>query len=136
MEIKLGPHLVEIEADCMTVRHMSDFTLEHMKEWCRIADQVIAEHGHILTITDFRHGGDFPSESRRYASEWPNVVKVWGSAMFGGSYAQRVLINMIASTTRWLRKYSTPIASFKTEAEARAWIADIRTQNINNPMGK
>ena len=129
MGIQLGPHTVEIDGDCTIVRHSGDFTLEHMKEWCQLADKVIADHGHILTITDFQHGGAFTSEARRYASEWHNVDKVWGSALFGASYAQRVLVNMIASTTRWLRKYVTPVASFKTEEEARAWIVEIRNQH-------
>lgn len=127
MGIPVGPHLVEIEGDVIIVRQRGDFELAHMKEWCRIADGVIAEYGGAFTISDFTVSGDFPPESRRYGSEWQNSAKVFGSALFGSSLAQRVLMTMIVRVGSMFRKHpGSPLVSVASEAEARAWVAELR----------
>jgi hypothetical protein len=127
MVTPIGPHLVETEGDVILVRLHGSFTLEHMKHWCQLADQVIAEHGQLFTISDFTAGGDFPPDSRRYATNhWQNTVYVRGTAMFGAGLVATVLISMMQRATALLRKHSIPMVSLKTEAEARAWVQEQR----------
>ena len=129
MAIQVGPHSVEIDGDIITVRLRGNFKLEHMKQWCTIADRVIAERGGAFTISDFSAGGDFPPESRRYGSEWPNSGKVWGSVLVGSSLALRVLMTMIIRVSAMIRKdRGVPLVSVATEADAHAWVSEQRSK--------
>ena len=93
-----------------------------MKEWCVLADRVIATHGRLFTISDFSTGS-IPAETRQLISYWPNVVHVRGAAIFGAGWMTSVAFSMIARATTLLRKHSPPTAALKTEREARAWVA-------------
>lgn len=121
--VQLGTHTVEIEGDCTLVRLRGAFTLEQMKQWCGLAEEVIAQHGRLFTISDFSAGGSFPADSRRYASQWPKVVAIRGTAIFGASLAMTVMVSMMARVTQMLQKHAIPTVAVKTESEARAWIA-------------
>jgi len=126
MVVQIGPHTVEVEGDCTLVRLHGTFTLAHMKTWCDLVDAVIAEHGHVFTISDFSGGGDFPADARLHVRHWPNVVYIRGTAIFGASIAATVVVLMMARVTRLVRKYSLPTTAVKTEREARAWIDELR----------
>jgi hypothetical protein len=126
MVLEIGPHSIEIEGDCMLVRMRGSFTLPHMKAFCEAADRIIAEHGYLFTISDFSAGADFPADSRRYASQWQNTVKVRGSAVFGASFGMTVIMRMFSRATALLHKYDTPLLVAKSENEARAWVDSLR----------
>ena len=121
--IQVGPHTVELAGDCTLVRLRGSFVLEHMQVWCKLADRVMATHGHLFTISDFSAGGDFPADSRHLASHWPNVVNIRGTAIFGASFTTNVVVSMMARVTQLVQKYALPTVAVKTESEARAWIA-------------
>ncbi len=61
MVIQLGPHQVEIEDDMVITRLRGIFTPEHMTQWCRIMDGVIAAHGGVFSIGDYRQAGSIPA---------------------------------------------------------------------------
>ena len=127
--VQLGPHTVEIQGDCTLVRLRGPFVLDEMKKWCSLADQVIAAHRVLFTISDFSAGGWFPADSRHYASHWPNVVHIRGTAIFGASFAVNVMVSMTARVTALVQKHAIPTVAVKTESEARAWIAAQRQKS-------
>lgn len=129
MTVPIGPHTVELEGDIVIVRLKGEFTLAHMKEWCALTDQLLKTQGHVFTISDFRGGGYFPADARRYASEWSNTTKVWGSAIFGAGTTARVIISMMARVTALLKKHTIPTVAVESEEAARAWI-DARRQQL------
>ena len=72
----------------------------------------------------------FPADARHYASHWPNVVHIRGTAIFGASLAANVLISMMARVTALVQKHAIPTAAFKTESEARTWITGQRQKYL------
>ncbi len=126
--VAIGPHTVEIEGNCMLVRLHGAFLLEHIQKWCPLGDRLIAEHGCLFTISDLSTGGSFPAATRQHISQWPNVVHVHGSAIFGASRITNVVFSMITRAIALLRKHSPPTLAAKTEGEARAWVAELRRQ--------
>ncbi len=126
--VPIGPHTIEIEHDCTLVRLHGPFLLAHNQQWCQIADRLIAEHGHLFTISDLSSGGSLPAETRQHISQWPNVVHVRGAAVFGAGLVVSVVFSMIARAITLLRQHSPPTLIAKTEGEARAWVAELRRQ--------
>jgi hypothetical protein len=128
MVIQLGLHQVEIDSDIVITRLHGALTLEHMQAWCLIADGVIAEHGGMFSIGDYRGAGAIPPQVRRWVGEWSGSAKIRGMALFGASPVLRVIMMMIARAGVLLRKFKAPTVFVATEAEARAWVSELRAR--------
>lgn len=135
MRTRIGTHAIEVEEDCLIVRLQGDFTLPDMVQWCQAADEVIAKHGYMLLISDFRNGKGFSAEARRYGSSWPNAVRMQGTAIFGASLVTTVIITMLGRAILLLKKHAIPTIALKTEADAHAWIEG-RRQVIYATLGR
>ncbi len=127
---------MDIDGDILIVRQHGTFTLEHQKAFCQQADKVIAEHGHMFIVNDSTAGGDFAPEARRYASQWPNTIHVWGAVIFGASFAFSVVISMMNRAIALFNKHQFPTVTTKTEAEARAWVAEQRQIRLSGHTSK
>lgn len=128
MVIQLGPHQVEIEDDMVTTRLHGPFAPEHMTQWCRIMDGVIATHDGVFSIGDYRQAGSIPPETRRQVGDWPGSAKIRAMAVFGASPALRVIMTLIVRAGALLRNFKSPTLFVATETEARDWMAEQRAK--------
>lgn len=128
MVLQFGPHQVEIDSDIVITRIHGNLTPEHMKEWCRIVDGVIAEHGEVFSIGDYHAAGSIPPETRRVVGEWPGAAQLRGMAVVGANPMLRVIMTMIARAGALLRNFRAPTVFVATEAEARAWVKEQRSK--------
>jgi hypothetical protein len=110
----------------MLIRLHGPFLLPHMRQWCVVADRVIAQHGRLYTISDFSTDGSIPAETRQMISHWSGIVHVHGAAIFGASAVISAMFTMISRATALLRKHTPPTLAAKTEREARAWVAELQ----------
>lgn len=124
--VLIGPHEVEIEGNCILTRLHGPFGLDHIRQWCALADQLISAHGDLFTISDLSTGGSFPAETRHYISRWVNVVHIRGAAIFGASRVTSAVFSMIARAVALVREHTPPTMAVQTESEARAWVAELQ----------
>ncbi len=134
--MKLGPHTVDTDGDCLLVWQRGTFQLDHMQAFCAEADRVIAEHGRVFIINNSSGGGSYSPEARRYASQWQNALHVQGAVIFGASFGFSVVITMMARAIAMFSKYHIPMATVGTESEARAWVATRRQKWLASQQNK
>ncbi|MCA9660982.1 MAG: STAS/SEC14 domain-containing protein [Myxococcales bacterium] len=72
-------------------------------------------------VIDFRGGADIEPEARRSLIDSGVDYPV---AVFGGSFATRVLIKVMSNAARILRRSEVRYAVVDSEAEARAWLCE------------
>ena len=81
----------------------------------------------ILALADASRLGSMPADARKLASRSEATQRLRGIAIYGTSYAKRVVLLLVTKAFALLKgSDSLPIVSLATEAEARAWLAERR----------
>jgi hypothetical protein len=124
-----GPSSVfTIEGDTVVATIGSDLTLEDLERMFRVCEQVEAEYGYFLMLSDAKLLSGLSSEVRRRSAEWGKEHRSGGYATYGSSLLARTVITLLVHGIGLLRKREAPVAFFATEAEAREWLATRRQQ--------
>lgn len=116
------------EGDTVIATIGSDFSLDDLERMFRICEQVEAEHGYFLMLSDASNLGNLSSELRRRSAEWGRSHRSGGYATYGGSLVARTVITLLVRGIGLLRKREAPVEFFSTEAAAREWLAARREQ--------
>ncbi len=87
----------------------------------------------IFVVTDLRRMNNMSLDARRAATQRQFVdgqpMRVRGIAVIGGSFALRVLSNMVNRAVALLyRNPENPLRFFETDEEARAWFDSLRAE--------
>ena len=87
-----------------------------------------ATGGPILLLNDISELGSVPAEARKLISQRNVFGQIRALGMFGGTFAQRIIVTLVLTTARLGLRGSRfpPIRYFVTEAEARAWLESTR----------
>jgi hypothetical protein len=84
---------------------------------------------YILGLIDMSRVGAFDPSARAEARTASNKIRIRGTAVFGADFHVRVIATLVHTAFSVLNKlHDHPIRFFETEAEARAWLSDRRTQ--------
>ncbi len=123
MDHFIGSHHVREELDVVALTLVGDVSLQDVKRIVSIIDGVIARHGRYGGIIDIQKMGSFSPEGRRIASEWTGSGSSYGNAFFGGGFTSRVLMVLVSRVIQVTMGKLMPLGFFKTEEEARVWLA-------------
>ncbi|WP_437276295.1 STAS/SEC14 domain-containing protein [Sorangium sp. So ce375] len=76
----------------------------------------------VLVLSDARGMGTISASARKVMAEELRNVRFDAIALFGASFAVRVVSTLAAKTVQLLTRQSYPVEFFETEGEARAWL--------------
>ena len=76
----------------------------------------------VLVLSDARRTGTISASARKVMAEELRNVRFDAIALFGASFAVRVVSTLAAKTVQLLTRQSYPVEFFETEGEARAWL--------------
>lgn len=121
---QVGAHQAQLESpDVFLLRAVGDVSEEETMQLIALAQPRGAGEGPHFWLVDATHIGHLTPQARRRAGSWPVPPWHWGTAVFGVSFAQRLLASMLWGAAKVLRRDVEPVVLFAEEAEARAWIA-------------
>lgn len=130
---RAGKHSLGIENDTILIRFDEFLTVAETTQLIAIAERLMAGRNDLFVLADSRSAGASAPEVRRLLVEWFRERSFSGVASFGGSAVSRAISTLIVNAHRLINNKSFPIAFFKTEAEARSWLAVMR-QAKQNPL--
>ncbi|WP_437809169.1 STAS/SEC14 domain-containing protein [Sorangium sp. So ce1078] len=76
----------------------------------------------VLVLSDTRRVGTILPSARKVMASEMRAVRFDAIALFGASFAVRVISTLAAKSVQILTQQSYPVQFFDTEAEARAWL--------------
>ncbi|WP_437722079.1 STAS/SEC14 domain-containing protein [Sorangium sp. So ce861] len=76
----------------------------------------------VLVLSDTRRIGTILPSARKVMASEMRAVRFDAIALFGASFAVRVVSTLAAKSVQILTQQSYPVQFFETEAEARAWL--------------
>ena len=126
-----GAHAYRCErAGIVFLRISGDIGEEHIatffQAFGRCCDEVATPH--VFWLVDLAGMGSMLPDARKLAASTPVRPENKGMAIFGASFAQRVLVTLVDKATSLLHPGSPPLAFHDSEADARAWIARRRSK--------
>lgn len=103
-----------------------------------MAEEAYAQHGSYFGLIDITHLTIINAEARRWMADWTRTHEVSGCAVFGGGLLQRTVVTLLSRAIALIRPTPFQVMLFKTEEEARAWIAKerMRQQSSQAAMPK
>lgn len=124
MDHLLDTHRARVEGDIVHLQIVGDLGRDQMARLLELIAGVIEEHGRYGTILDTRKMGRLPPDARSLVSDFKGAELCYGNAIFGESFATRVVLTMALRTIQLLSSQKFTAAFFKDEAEARAWLKE------------
>lgn len=127
-----GGSIVRREAsDICFLRFVGDISPEEMRRLTTEARDLIASGRCAFLLVDVSRVGQVTAEARAAASavatEKAATAGVSPIAVFGASFQVRVLATLVHKANALIRRSTPrPIDFFGTEAEARAWLDELR----------
>jgi hypothetical protein len=127
---RIGPHVVKVEDDLVTLRFYGECSAEHMRGITGTIDEVIALCGCCAVVGDLRELRSVSPEARRFASSWTNIDFCYAVAVFGASLPLRTIVTLLSRAIELFRKRpnTSGVEFFKTEEEARASVVPKRRE--------
>jgi hypothetical protein len=125
-----GPSTVTFESPDTTVwRFRGNVSEETMRALTFREKQLTEGQPYLLKLVDMTWAGAISSGARKAGAEKVHEIPVLAVAIFGANFAIRVLANLVIRAGSLMRKIDTvPTQFFETEMEARAWLANKRTE--------
>lgn len=113
----------------MFLKSVGPFLLVDAKEYSRIAEQVLAEHGRVFFVTDLSAAALMPAETRRYFAEWSRRYSAEAVIYYGASLPLRAVATLLLSAARRFSGGKRLAELFvESEAEARAAITELKAR--------
>lgn len=122
-KIELGQHSVVFEPpDLLVVTFRGVVRAEDAASYVARRIALLEGASCVLTLVGVRD-----SAARKIIAEISDP-RPSATAFFGGSFAFRVVAEMVANASRIVSKRNTIVAFFADEPAARAWLVDMRKQ--------
>ena len=125
-----GKHDLYIEDDIVISVPHGELTLAELHIYTDILAEVIARHGHCLMLADNKEVSGIEACARRYSAQWSVGKPVVGIALYNAGLAARTVFTLVLKAMNMIGKQPIPFAFFKTEQEARDWLARLREQHL------
>ena len=125
-ERTFGDHTMSLEApDILILRIKGDLEEAHVGPIREELNRVCRELPYVFGLVDMSRMGTITASARKAAAAQRNPPNL-SNAVFGASFTQRVLIQLVIKAVRVLRGVAPTMGMFETEVEARAWIHEQR----------
>lgn len=125
-----GKHELYIEEDTLVVAPHGVITLAESKLFTAAIEEVMPKHGYYMVLSDLQDSQGMEPDARRYSAQWSVGKPVLGIAMYNERLLAHTLFMLLIKAANIIRRQPVPYASFKTELEARAWLAQLRKQHL------
>lgn len=127
-EHQIGPHTLRIDGDTVSLCLSGEFQAEHIARVISLIDEIGGGQGPFYVLADVERLNGMPAEARRIAGAWKGIGRAGGTAIIGATMLQRTLVTLVsrASTMLSNTRKNGEVSFFKTEEEARAWLATRR----------
>lgn len=122
----VGKHTMRLEEDIVYLIMDGDMDLENAQAFHDQIEKVLTRLKRVFVLVDMTRARNTTPDARRFVAEWNRKHRASGAAIFGGSTTQRAAAALTFAAIRMFRPSLLPIATAKTEAEARAWISEQR----------
>lgn len=129
-----GKHELYIEGDIITTIVHGQLTIAELHIFTGVAEEVIARQGYCLLLADNTDSGGIDAAARRYSAQWSIGKPVIGIAMYNAGLMARTVFSLVLKAANIIRKQTLPFEFFKTETEARDWLAQLRRQQLSKGM--
>jgi hypothetical protein len=126
---QVGPHLYRFEPpDLFHLRCLGDVSEQEIEKIMAVGLGIGERAGSLFWLNDIGKLGALASSARKRLASTPLGFYPGATAVFGGSFQQRVLANIAIKASRILRPWARarPIAFCADEAEARAFFEEVR----------
>lgn len=124
--ITVGRHRVVCEEDMYCITFMGETTVQDTWELDKIIRHY-AQQGYLLCLGDITHSVSMSHEARKLTAQLSRDLNCPGAtALFGGNAATRILASLVLKALTLIARDMRVFSLFKTEAEARAWLAEQR----------
>ena len=101
---------------------------ESMRAFNKHCEALAARHGKLYLITDMTRSTGMTPEARKLSTEYSSGNPFNGMVFFGASFTMRTIVNMMVRAGQLLGRNDGAMQFVQNEAEARAWIADLRAK--------
>lgn len=128
-----GKHELYLEGDTLFSVPHGLMTLAEAQTFNAIAAETIGKYGYCMILGDLKDASGIEPEARRFSAQWAVGKPVLGIAMFNESLIVHALFRLLLKAMNLLRKQPVPFSIFKTEQEARDWLAQLRQQHQREP---
>lgn len=122
---QIGAHFIDEEGDLIKLEFHGDITLSDTQEILGAVSNMIARRGVFGVLVDATDMRTMTPEARRYAGGYSEAHHGYGAAVLGASLPVRAVMMLVTRALEIFRQREFPggISFFKTEQEARAWLA-------------
>lgn len=135
---RIGDSLLRVEPpDLLFVRDRGTVLPEHIAAIVEEARQ-LASGGPPLWLMDMSELGEVPAPTRKFIAKSDLLSLVGGAAVIGATFAHRVIVKLVINVGKLARPGapSPEIRYFASEAEARAWLDEVRRSRVSRgPRG-
>lgn len=127
----IDDNIVRLEDDLVFVELHGRMSVAAAEALAEIYESAIKRNGYILILIDIDEsvliGAD--PKARRILVDWnKQYSRTLAAAAFGGSAAVRVMLTLMNNAVRVLSGHAQPFQIFKTEAQARTFLAAQRAR--------
>ena len=131
--IYVGRHRIYLEPpDLFIVVLDGDVSVSDVRGIHDAIDAFQEDKEFILILVDSSRLGVMTPGARKAATRSDAGRRMRAFAVYGASFAQRVILMLVVKAFALLKgDDALPVASFETEAQARAWIAERRRALLN-----
>lgn len=124
-------NIVRLEDDLVFVELRGRMTVAAAEALAGIYESTVKRKGYILILIDIEDsvllGAD--PRARRILVDWnKQYSRTLAAAAFGGRAAVRVMLTLMNNAVRVLSGHAQPFQIFKTEAQARTFLAEQRAR--------
>ena len=123
----LGTHEFRIEDDVLHVKWVGEFTVSDMQRLNQLITDLRQKHQLVFHLVDGTKGHGLSAEARRWSVAHTSPSnRADGIACFGFNSMMRAISTLLVRAIAILSKRTAPTRFFATEAEARAWLDELR----------
>lgn len=124
---QLGLHTVKQDGDLLFIILRGPLALAEAQVLHGLLADTLQRWGHAYVLVDSSRGDALSADTRRWIAEWNQRHRVDGVAIFGANLFMRTMLSLVLNAIGLLGKRRVPAHFVKNEAEARAWLASLRT---------
>jgi len=126
-----GKHDLYIEEEILFSVPHGEMVLAEAQMFNSIAADIIARYGYCMILGNLKDSGGIEASARRYSAQWAVGKPVLGIALFNQSPMVHTMFTLLLKAMNLLRRQQpVPVGTFKTEQEARDWLAQLRRQHL------
>lgn len=119
----VGRHRLFQDGPVLLFEHHGNFDLLDAQQATAVYAEIVQQHGYLLLVLDFTHGGELDPKSRRHLVDWgkQNFHRTCIAA-FGGNIAFRTTFRLVINAVRLLSPQALTAQFCSDCKEALAWL--------------